>query len=64
MELTKNFLCMNMIYQHALSEYEVKENQPVEIASFFRTVSIFQALCLSPFLHSRDFYPLECQGVF
>lgn len=55
---------MNMIYQHALSEYEVKENQPVEIASFFRTVSIFQALCLSPFLHSRDFYPLECQGVF
>ena len=34
-----------MISQHAFNEYEAKENQQVEITSFFKTVNIFQALC-------------------
>lgn len=55
---------MSMISLHALSEYKAKENQQVEITSSVRTVNIFQALWQSPFLPSRDFYPLETQGVF
>lgn len=55
---------MSMISQHALNEYEAKENQQGEITSFFRTVNIFQALLLVSLPPLQDFYPLESQGVF